>query len=112
MGTEERYAQIETEFLGLKFGCEQFQSYELLQFKIETDQKPSVDIRNLNEMLPSIQRIMMRLQRYDFTLMYKPGKFLIIVHILSRTAEPKNCELLDGSVVAINVNNVIEAIPL
>ncbi|MGH0128263.1 UNVERIFIED_CONTAM: hypothetical protein FKN15_034099 [Acipenser sinensis] len=86
--SECRYAQIEKECLGLVFGCEKFHSYVygLPTFTAETDHKPLIAIikKNLNEMSPRIQRLMMKLQRYDFDLIYTPGKYIVLADALSR----------------------------
>lgn len=70
--TECRYAQIEKECLGLVFGLERFHSYiyDLPSFTVETDHRPLVAMvkKNLSEMSPRIQRLMMKKQRYDFEL--------------------------------------------
>ncbi|KAI3354718.1 hypothetical protein L3Q82_004511 [Scortum barcoo] len=76
-----RYAQIEKECLGLVYGFEKFHSYVygLPTFVAETDHKPLVAIikKNLSEMTPRIQRLMMKLQRYDFQLVYTPEMALL-----------------------------------
>lgn len=86
--SECRYAQIEKECLELVFGLERFHSfvYGLPSFTAETDHCPLISIikKNLNEMTPRIQRLMMRMQRYDCQLVYTPGKHLIIADALSR----------------------------
>ncbi|KAL7859480.1 hypothetical protein SRHO_G00146270 [Serrasalmus rhombeus] len=64
--TETKYAQIEKECLGLAYGLEIFHGYVygLPTFTIETDHRPLVSIikKNLNEMSPRIQRLIMKLQ--------------------------------------------------
>lgn len=59
--------------------------YGLPSFTIETDHLPVVSIirNNLNEMSPRIQRLLIKMQRYDFELVYTPGKHLIIADALS-----------------------------
>lgn len=85
--TKKRYAQIEKETLGLVFGCGKFHTYVygLPTFTAETDHKPLISIRkkNLNNISPRIQR-MMTLQRYDFDLIYTPGKYIVLADTLSR----------------------------
>ncbi|XP_061129807.1 uncharacterized protein K02A2.6-like [Syngnathus typhle] len=92
--TEQRYAQIEKETLGLVFGCGKFHSYVygLPTFTAETDHKPLITIRkkNLNDMSPRIQRMMMALQRYDFELIYTPGKYIVLADALSRAPAPNS----------------------
>jgi len=52
----------------------------------ETDHKPLIAIakKDFNEMSPRIQRMMIRLQRYDLMWEYKPGPKLILADVLSR----------------------------
>lgn len=86
--TEQRYAQIEKECLGLVFGCDKFHSnvFGLPFIELETDHKPLITIskKHLNEMMPRIQRMMMRLQKCTYELSYKPGKYLVVADALSR----------------------------
>ncbi len=85
--TEIRYAQIEKECLGLTYGLEIFHCYVygLPTFTVETDHRPLVSIikKSLNEMSPRIQRLLMKMQRYDFELIYTPGKHLVLADALS-----------------------------
>lgn len=71
------------------YGFEKFHSYVygLPTFVAETDHKPLIAIikKILSEMSPRIQRLMMKLQRYDFNLIYTPGK--LIVTAVSRRSE-------------------------
>lgn len=67
--SECRYSQIEKECLDIGYGLEKSHSYVfgLPTFVAETDYKPLIAIikKNLNEMSPRIQWLMMKLQRYD-----------------------------------------------
>ncbi|XP_057217097.1 uncharacterized protein K02A2.6-like [Triplophysa rosa] len=89
--SECRYAQIEKECLGLVFGFDKFHDYVygLPSFTAETDHKPLIAIisKNLNEMSPRIQRLMMRLQRYDFELVYTPVSDQKLKQIAEETAK-------------------------
>ena len=61
-------------------------------FHIETDHKPIVSLlgtKDLDEMPPGIQRLQMRLLRFDFTVSHVPGKELTTADKLSR-ASPKS----------------------
>ncbi len=113
--SECRYAQIEKECLGLVFGLEKFHNYVygLPTFTAETDHRPLIAIiqKNLNEMTPRIQRLMMKLQRYDFNLVYTPGKYLVLADTLSR-APKRNCESTTEGDVEIHVNMVRTAFPV
>ena len=88
---EQRYAQIEKELLGVVYGCEQFHQYIYgMKTAIETDHKPLIAITNkpLNNAPPRLQRLMIRLQKYDVELEWTPGKFLVIADTLSRAVQP------------------------
>ena len=58
--TEEKYAQIEKEALGITWTCEQFSEYLVgMHFRVETDYKPLVSLlgmKNLEELPVRIQR--------------------------------------------------------
>ena len=86
--TEEKYAQIEKEALGITWACERFSEYLVgMQFRVETDHKPLVPLlgaKNLEELPARIQRFKMRLMRFTFTISHTPGKDLTIADTLSR----------------------------
>lgn len=53
-------------------------------FTVETDHKPLISIihKNLNDMSPRIQHMMMKLQKYDLNLVYTPGKYITVADAL------------------------------
>ncbi|XP_061159755.1 uncharacterized protein K02A2.6-like [Syngnathus typhle] len=63
--TEQRYAQVEKEALGLTWGCERFKDFLIgRHFSLETDHKPLVSLlgqQALTELPPRIQRFRLRL---------------------------------------------------
>ena len=85
--TEQRYAQIEKELLAVVFACSKFNDYiHGLHIKIETDHQPLVSIvkKPLNSAPTRLQKMLMRLHKYNFTLVYKKGKDLVLADTLSR----------------------------
>ncbi len=114
--SECRYAQIEKECLGLVYGVERFHSYVygLPTFVAETDHKPLIAIikKNLNQMSPRIQRLMMRLQRYNMELIYTQGKYIVLADALSRAAiqSGKHAESSTDAEVTHHVNMVAETL--
>lgn len=86
--TEQRYAQIEKEALATTWACERLSDYLLGKtFHVETDHKPLVPLlgsKNLDEMPPRIQRLRLRLLKYQFTISHVPGKNLVLADTLSR----------------------------
>ena len=73
---ERRYSQTEKEGLALIWACERFQLYVFgREFELETDHKPLQYIYNKTSR-PSarIERWVLRLQGYNFKVIYRPGK--------------------------------------
>ena len=73
---ERRYSQTEKEALALVWACERFSLYVLgRSFELETDHKPLECIYG-KKSKPSarIERWVLRLQGYDYCVVYRPGK--------------------------------------
>ena len=84
---ETRYANIERELLAVVYGCERFHTYLFgRSFVAESDHKPleSIQLKNLIAAPPRLQRMLLRLQPYDVTIRYRPGKQVPIPDALSR----------------------------
>ena len=82
-----RYANIEREILAVVYGCERFHSYLYgRSFVAESDHKPleSIHLKHLTAPPPRLQRMLLRLQPYDLTIKYRPGKEMMILDALSR----------------------------
>ena len=85
--SEIRYAQIEKEALAIAFGCIKFDHYIYGKtVLVESDHKPLETIfkKSINECPARLQRIRLKLQRYDLLIKYKPGKELLLADALSR----------------------------
>ena len=95
--TEQRYAQVEKEALGLTWGCERFRDFLIgRHFAMETDHKPLVSLlgrQALTELPPRIQRFRLRLMRYSYTISHTPGKDLFTADTLSRSPVNQNASL-------------------
>ena len=92
--TERNYAQIEKEMLAIVAGCEKFDQYIYGQKVIvETDHKPLVSIyrKPIHNAPKRLQRMLLRLQRYNLDITYKKGKEMYLADALSR-AYPKGSE--------------------
>ena len=89
---EIRYAQIEKELLAIVFACERFDTYihgkDVVM--VETDHKPLETIvrKSLNSAPQRLQRMLLRLQRYNLDIRYKRGKELFLADTLSRAFPP------------------------
>ena len=86
--TEQRYAQIEKEALGITWASERFADYLIgLEFHIETDHKPLVPLlstKNLEDLPARVQRFRMRMMRFTYSISHVPGKSLYTADTLSR----------------------------
>ena len=85
--TQQANAQIEKEALALLFRCEKF--HHCLygrNFLAETDHKPQeIIIKKPSHLVPMrLQRMRIRLQRYNVRVQYKPGKSIPVADTLSR----------------------------
>ena len=99
--TQMNYAQIEKELLAIVFGCERFRQYLYgKKVTVHTDHKPLINVMNkpLLENPRRIQRLLLRLQCFNLTLEYVPGKDLHVPDMLSRacsvTSQPSVSEKL------------------
>lgn len=75
--TQQRYNHIEKEMLALVYGCERFHFYLYgNRFNLHTDHRPLLGLikKPFDELSPRLQRMAIRLLRYDFVLEYVPGK--------------------------------------
>ena len=87
---EVNYAQIEKELLASTYACERFHQYVYGQaVEVETDHKPLVAIMSkpLTDCPMRIQRMLIRLQKYDVKMMYTPGKYMYAADALSRAVD-------------------------
>ena len=89
--TEQRYATIEKECLGIVFACERFNQYlaRREQILVETDHKPleSIFKKSLLSAPCRLQRMLLRLQRFNLTVKYKPGSQMLLADHLSRATQ-------------------------
>ena len=85
--TEQRYAQIEKEMLAVVYALEKFNDYTFgRKTQIYTDHKPLTSIvkKPLHAVPRRLQSMMIRLQKYDFDLLYLAGSKMFIADTLSR----------------------------
>ena len=112
---ETRYAQIEKELLAITYGCERFHQYIYGQVvEVETDHKPLVPlfVKPLSDCPLRIQRLLLRVQRYDLKVSYTPGKFMYTADTLSRAVDPEADQNQREEDIGIHVDSVIETLPV
>ena len=91
--TEQRYATKEKECLGIVFACERFNQYlaRREQILVETDHKPleSIFKKSLLSAPCRLQRMLLRLQRFNLTVKYKPGSQMLLAdHLEPHSMKP------------------------
>ena len=114
--TEQNYAQIEKELLAVVFSCEHFEHYIYgKHVTVETDHKPLIAIQKkpINTASKRLERMMLRLQRFDLNLTYKPGKEMYIADALSR-ALPRQSKISSTSHFCNDLEtvNFVEDLPI
>lgn len=86
--TEQRYAHIEKEVLGITWGSERLADYLIgLRFLIETDHRSLVALlgtKNLEDLPARIQRLIMRMMRFTYIISHVPCTNLNTSDTLSR----------------------------
>lgn len=86
---EKNYGQIEKEMLAIKYGCEKFHDYIYGRndVTVETDHKPLEFLyrKSLVTAPPRIQRMMLKLLKYTFKVVWIEGKSMIVPDALSRS---------------------------
>ena len=91
---ETRYAQIEKELLAIVFALERFHQYTFARHvTVSSDHQPleSIIKKPLFKAPRRLQGMLMRLQRYQVSIVYKPGREMHLADTLSR-AFPPNLE--------------------
>ena len=111
---ETRYAQIEKELLSITFACERFHQFIYgARVIAETDHKPLISNfkKNLNDCPLRIQRMLLRLQRYDLDVQFIPGKELVAADALSRATERGHVSEIEEP-LDLYVNMVLDFMPM
>ena len=89
--TERNYAQIEKEMLAIVFGLERFERFVYGKHcLVESDHKPleAIHKKSLLSAPKRIQRMLLRTQKFEYTVQYKKGTEMYIADTLSRGVNP------------------------
>ena len=90
---ETRYAQIEKELLAIVFACERFETYIYGRdvVHVDSDHKPleTIMLKPFHAAPQRLQRMLLRLQKYNIVLRYKKGCDMFLVDTLSRAYLPE-----------------------
>ncbi|CAC5404986.1 unnamed protein product [Mytilus coruscus] len=104
--TETRYAQIEKEILSVIFGLENFHSYTYGRtVNVTSDHKPLESIMKKPLHVPPkrLQRMLLRLEKYDIILQYRPGKEMYLADTLSRAYLKETLDITADEKESINM---------
>ena len=85
--SEKHYANLERELLAISWGVQKFHTYLYgREVIVETDHKPleSIFKKQLSEAPPRLQRMFLKLTKYDLKVRYVPGKQQVLSDCLSR----------------------------
>ncbi len=108
---ESNYSNIEREALGVVFALTKFHQYTFgRHVTVITDHKPLEVIfkKSLADVPPRLQRMILRVQPYDFTIKYCPGKDIPVPDCLSRLIPTTRNDMpIDG--MTVHINTVIAA---
>ncbi|XP_028809432.1 uncharacterized protein K02A2.6-like isoform X2 [Denticeps clupeoides] len=104
--TERGYAQIEKECLAIVYGMEKFHQYTYgRKVTVHSDHKPLENIirKPLLNTPKRLQRMLLRLQRYDIEVTYIPGKDMLLADTLSRSYLPEHAS---GDSVEMEIESI------
>jgi hypothetical protein len=109
--TEQKYSTIEKELLGIVWACKYFRPYLYgRKFKIYTDHRPLVWLMNLKEPNSKLVRWRLKLEEFDYEIMYKKGKKNTNADALSRIQlDAIETELLPNDSGDIN-NDILDTL--
>ena len=107
--TKVNYAQIEKEMLAILFAVERFEQYVYGRpVKIETDHKPleSIFRKSLLSAPKRLQRMLLRLQKFDLQVFYKKGTEMYLADTLSRAYRVRRNTTQVGAEDVLNIENM------
>ena len=104
---QQNYAQIEKEMLAIVYGCTKFHEYiyGMPNIEVESDHKPLEAIlkKPLYQAPVRLQKMIMTIQKYSISVIYRPGKQLAIADALSRAFLPEQSDDILEEKFEINV---------
>ena len=91
-----RYANFEREMLAVVFVCLKYYKYlHSRRFVCKSNHQPleKIHLKNLSDAPPRLQRLLLRIQLYDFEIKYFVGKEVALADSLSRVNPQDKMEL-------------------
>ena len=97
------------------FACERFHVYIYgRRVIVETEHCPLIAIsrKYLCDAPPRLQRLLLRIQKYDLKLEYTPGKLLVVADTLSRAFSPNQVARSTETEVHVHVCAIKTGLPV
>ena len=97
------------------FACGKFHQFIYgFPTSVQTDHKPLEIIfkKPLHQVSPRLQRMLLRLQKYDLTIRYVKGKHLYIADTLSRAHPVESEEDIDSEEIHLAVHSLLQDLPI
>ena len=107
--TEVNYAQIEKELLAILFAVERFEQCVYGRpVRIQTDHRPleSIFRKSLLSAPKRLQRMLLRLQKFDLQVSYKKGTEMYLADTLSRAYRVRRNTKQVGAEDVLNIENM------
>ena len=107
--SQKNYAPIELEIIAIVFGCTRFRQY-LIGKRVDVESNHSAleftFKKDLNSCPLGLQRFRIRLQEFDLSVKYKPGKLMYLADTLLRSPIDSDDVIEDGDMKAhVNLIN-------
>ena len=86
--TECKWAQIEKEYLAISFSLQKFHHFIYgRKILVKSDHKPLVSInkKDICKISSRLQRLKLKMLKYNYKIEYLPGKYMYIADLLSRS---------------------------
>ncbi|GFT71693.1 retrovirus-related Pol polyprotein from transposon opus [Nephila pilipes] len=112
--SEKNYAQIEKELLAIVFSFEKYHNFVYgRKVAIQSDHKPLMAIvkKPMHKISSRMQRMILKLLKYDFEINYVPGNQMFLADTLSR-AFPVNETMRDDPEMLNIVHTVSKHLPM
>lgn len=106
--SEVKYAQIEKEMLAIVFALTRFDEFVYgRRVEVQSDHKPLIYIveKDIDKISARLQRMLLKILKYDFVVTFVPGKLLLAADALSRAVVDKAGD--DDQNISYNVHNVV-----
>ena len=111
---ERGYSQLEKEALAITFALNRFRNYLLgVRFTVHSDHKPLQHIvrKSLDDCPPRILRFLLSIQGFDFDLVFKPGRDMVVADAFSRAPLPE-CDEAESRRTEAFVHFLVETQPV